>query len=169
VLAAALFIDPVAHGVASQRFILVAAVLPTKWQAIETALFLPPTAMVYAYTADAIHAIREAVGALAAAPPAALVLTTADVFDLEPLPAGAPGWYQDLAGANAAIDAITFASLADSSNRVVHLSFFEHIFFGRCTSAARDPPGNPVRQALSQLGPLCAAAGIHRSGAGLPG
>ena len=119
---------------------------------------------VYASPASAAHAIRQTVAGLVGQPPAALLLTGADLYPLEPLAANTPQWYQDLAGAGAVADAVTYSTLAGASGQLVHLGLFEHVFFGRCLSATRDPPAAPARQAFSQLAPLCQSTGLLRAG-----
>ena len=82
----------------------------------------------YSSPASATHAIPQAVADLAGPPPAALVLTAADLYPLEAVQANAPQWYQDLAGVNAVPDAVTYGTLAGASGQLVHLGLFKHVF-----------------------------------------
>ena len=117
----------------------------------------------YASPADAAHAVRQAISGLVGQPPAALVLTGADLYPLEPMAANTPQWYQELAGAGVVADAVTYSTLAGSFGQLVHLGLFEHVFFGRCLSATRDPPAVPARRAFAQLAPLCQSTGLLRA------
>ena len=108
-------------------------ILPQKWEAVIIALSQPPFSMdqnaIYSSPASAAHEVRKAVAGLVGPPPAALVLTAADLYQLEAVPANAPQWYQDLAGFNAAPDAVTYSTLAGASGQLVHLGLFEHVLY----------------------------------------
>ena len=128
------------------------------------ALSQPPFSMdpnaVYSSLASAVHAIRQAIAGLVRPPPAPLVLTVAGLYPLEALAVNVPQWYQDIAGAGVAADAVTYGTLANATG------LFEHVFFGRCVAVSRDPPAAPVRQAFSQLAPLCQSTAVglwHRA------
>ena len=150
ILGPALFLDRTAHPAVAQSLPLVNQILPQKWEAV----VMGPTA-VYSSPTSAAHAVRQAVAGLVGPPPVALVLTAADLYPLEAVPANAPQWYRDLAGAGAVADAVTFGTLTGATGQLIHLGLFEHVFFGRCLATSRDQPNSPVRQAFLQLAPLC--------------
>ena len=104
------------------------------------ALSQPPFSMdpnaVYSSPASAVRAIRQAIAGLVGPPPAPLVLAVADLYPLETLAANAPQWYQDIAGAGVAADAVTYATLANTTGQLVHLGLFEHVFFDVSISLA---------------------------------
>ena len=161
VLSTALFLDRGAHPAVVQSFPLIHQILPQKWEAVVAALSQPPFSMdpnaVYSSPASAVHAIRQAIAGLVGPPPAPLVLTVADLYPLETLAANAPQWYQDIAGAGVAADAVTYGTLANATTMQLGswctpCGLFEHVFFGRCVAASRDPPAAPVRQAPSAAG-----------------
>ena len=119
---------------------------------------------VYSSPASAAHAVRQAVAGLVGPPPAALVLTAADLYPLEAVPANVPQWYRDLAGAGAVADAVTFETLSGATGQLIHLGLFEHVFFGRCLAASRDQPNSPVRQPARTPSTWCPAVRSLRRG-----
>ena len=74
------------------------------------------------------------------------LLQAADLYDFEPVGAGAPGWF---AAMSAAGTALTFGSFSvGHAGTLEGYNFFEFVFLGRALAASRDVPAAPTRRAF---------------------
>ena len=153
----------------SQHF-LIAGILPEKFETALAQLEAEPPGVgldpTYQYLSleDAVARVAEAAKrvALANAPlHPAYLLQAADVFTLEPMLAGAPLALHQLA---AIPTGLTFEGLEGPKGFLVHYGFMAFMCFGRMLAGSRDQPGQPSRRFMSQMAPLCFAAGVGLTG-----